>query len=39
MTGYDMAIGGICSSSRYSIIEYGGINADIINTAHSLGHL
>jgi hypothetical protein len=34
-----MAIGGICSSSRYSIIENRGINADIINTAHSLGHM
>ena len=30
-------IGGICSNSQYSIVEYGGLNS-IQNAAHELGH-
>jgi hypothetical protein len=31
------AIGGICSPSRYAIVEYLGFN-NIQNAAHELGH-
>ena len=31
------SIGGICSGTRYSIIEYSGLNS-IQNAAHEIGH-
>ena len=35
--GSTVAIGGICGSQKYSIIEYSGFN-QIQNAAHELGH-
>jgi hypothetical protein len=30
-------IAGVCSTNKYSIVEYGGLNS-IQNAAHELGH-
>ena len=35
--GYTSLIGGVCSSKKYSIIEYAGFN-QIQNAAHELAH-
>ena len=35
--GFTQAIGGICGTQKYSIIEYNGFN-QIQNAAHELAH-
>jgi hypothetical protein len=35
--GYTQKIGGICSETKYSVIEWSGF-AQIQNAAHELGH-
>ena len=35
--GYTSLIGGVCSSKKYSIVEYAGFN-EIQNAAHELAH-
>ena len=36
---YSLGVGGICSPNRYTIAELRGINLNIANTAHELGHM